>query len=198
MSQRLDEIDMPCLDRLQAECSWFRVGQVFGRGLERMVSAELDLRAFAWKEGDVTPTLRPGLWKVQILLARGMAVQPLVRVQPDPEGYLPAGGNISDWEVGRAPCHAGEMIPGLVCYADRWNPQFTLAWLAYQVARIVVGEVLNLEARPLSARGRNFQADALAEGKLPTQVIPSPPPAILFLQAPDDEPADREIEFHAA
>jgi hypothetical protein len=198
MSQRLNEIDIPSLARLQEECSWFRVGRIFGRGPERMVSAELNLQAFAWKEGDVTPMLRPGSWKMQILLVRGMAVQPLVRIQPDAAGYLPASGNISDWEVGRSPRHNGEVIPGLVCYADRWNPQLTLAWLAYQVARIVVGEVLNLEARPLSARGRDFQAHVLAQGKLPTQVISSPPLAILSLQSPDGESTDREIEFHEA
>jgi hypothetical protein len=121
-----------------------------------------------------------------------------VRIQPDAEGYLPAGGNISDWEVGRGPGHSGEAIPGLVCYADRWNPQLTLAWLAYQVARIVVGEVLNLEARPLSVRGRDFQAQALAEGKLPTQVVSAPSAAILFLQPPSEGAADGGIEFHAA
>lgn len=94
--------------------------------------------------------------------------------------------------------HAGEIIPGLVCYCDHWNPQRTLAWLAYQVARIIVGEILNLEARPLSLRGRDFQADALGQGKLPTEVISAPPPAILYLQPSSPEPTHGEIEFDEA
>ncbi len=103
MNQRLQEIDIPSLERLQAQCLWFHDGHVVGRGPEQMVAAELGLRAFAWQEGQPAPTIRPGSWKMQILLARGMAVQPLARILPDAEGYLPAGGNISDWDVGRGP-----------------------------------------------------------------------------------------------
>jgi hypothetical protein len=198
MSLRLEEIDIPSLERLQEECLWFRNGRAVGRGLERMISAEFDLQAFAWQEGQAQPTIHQGSWKLQILLARGMAVQPLVRFLPDAEGYLPVSGNISDWEVGRGVRHLGEIIPGLVCYCDHWNPQRTLAWVAHQVARIAVGEVLNLEARPLSARGRDFQAAALGQGKLPTQAISAPSPAILYLQTSGEGPARGEIEFHDA
>lgn len=66
MNQRLQEIDIPSLERLQAQCLWFHDGHVVGRGPEQMVAAELGLRAFAWQEGQPAPTIRPGSWKMQI------------------------------------------------------------------------------------------------------------------------------------
>lgn len=198
MDHRIDAIDLPGLDQLQAECPWFRMTRVLGRAAERVVLAEYRVRAFAWQRDQRTPTIRSGPWPSQFVLTRGMALQPLVRVLPDAEEYLPASGNISGWEAQADRGRRGEAMPGLVCYADRWDPQLTLAWLAYQVARILVGEVLSLEARPLSVRGRDFQAEALAQGKLPTEVIRAPAATLLVLQASgerSEEPSDAEIEF---
>jgi hypothetical protein len=87
--------------------------------------------------------------------------------------------------------------PGLVCYADRWDPtHVTLAWVVFQVARIVAGEVLNLEARPLSKSGRDFQAAALARGELPTHVVSTPRSELLYLQPASSPLPAMGIEFH--
>ena len=109
----------------------------------------------------------------------------------------PAGGNISDWTPHRGPRGDEHMLPGAVCYADRWHPRLTLAWLAHQVAQILVGAVLNFEAQPLSRRGRDVQAKALAEGTLPTEVISVPQRKLLYLDVSGDEvnSESREIEF---
>jgi hypothetical protein len=195
MNPRIDEIELPRLRQLQEECPWFHLGRILGQGSERLVSVEYDLRAFAWQEGELTPTIRSGPWDAQFVLTRGMALQPLVRILPNDERYLPVSGNISDWSTRGDPRRAREAIPGLVCYADRWSSDFTLVWLAYQIARIIVGEVLNLESRPLSLCGRDFQAEALARGELPTQAICAPSAAILLLHASVEEPCRKEIEF---
>jgi hypothetical protein len=193
---RLDEIDIPFLRQMERESPWLKLGGVVGRGLERVVLAEFLLQVFAWRKGQRSPTLRPGPWRCSFVLARGLAVQPIVQIAPDAEGYLPAGGNISDWSVSRGVGPSEQALPGLVCYSNRWHPSLTLPWLADQVGRILVGEVLNLEARPLSLAGRDFQAEALAQGKLPTQVIPYTRRELLYLQTSVPQADGREIEFH--
>ena len=195
---RVDDVDIPGLRQLDADHDWFEMGRVIGRGLQRTITATLRLQVFAWRRGQNRPELRSGRWNTSLVLARGMAIQPLALVRPDDAGFLPAGGNISDWAPHRDPRGGEHVLPGAVCYSDQWNPQRTLAWLAHQVTRILVGEVLNLEARPLSRRGRDFQAEALARGELPTQVITEPRREALFLDMPVSElNSDRcEIEFH--
>jgi len=194
MSRRLDN-DLAALEQLAADCDWLSQPLVVGRDLGRVIRMDFHLRAFAWRRGDPTPVIRCGDWPVQFLLARDLVVQPLVRILPDADVYLPAGANIVDWSSDLPP-GVDHPLPGLVCYAEEWNPQLTLAWLAYQTARIVVGEVLNLEARPLSVLGRDLQAAMLAQGQLPTQVIAAPPPEILCLNSSSREPLRREIEIH--
>jgi hypothetical protein len=184
---RVDEVEIGRLHELARDCDWFQFDRVYGRGLVQTIMVQLQLLVFAWRLGQDEPVLRNRAWSVSLNLARGMAVQPLVLIAADDEGYLPAGGNISDWTPHRGPRGDEHMLPGAVCYADRWHPRLTLAWLAHQVAQILVGAVFNFEAHPLSRRGRDFQAKALAEGTLPTEVISAPQRKLLYLDASGDE-----------
>jgi hypothetical protein len=196
---RLDDVDIPRLCQLEAAHDWFQCGRIIGRGPQRTVTSRLTVAAYSHlANDDDTPVVRPGPWNVSYVLARGMAVQPLVLVAPDDDHYLPVSGNISDWTPACVPTGGALALPGMVCYSDRWHPKFTLAWIAYQVARLLAGEVLNLEANPLSRQGRDFQADALAQGRLPTDVVSAPRPALLYLDAAAAaaESDHREIEFH--
>jgi hypothetical protein len=167
---RLDAIEIPLLTRLQAECDWFALKTVWGHGPSRFLEMELRVPAYAWQKHASTYHLRPGPWTAQIALPRFMIVQPLVRVHPDTDGYLPISGNISDWWVANGPG-----VPGLVCYCGRWDPTaLSTVWVVTQVARILSGEVFHLEASPFSQRGRDLQASLLSEGKLPTCAVAPP------------------------
>jgi hypothetical protein len=139
--------------------------------------------------------IHPGPWHVRILLEHALVVQPTVRILPSADDFLPVGANILDWLDGYD-TQACRELAGAVCYAEHWYPQLTLVWIAYQTARIVVGELLNLEAAPLSMRGRDFQAAMLAEGKLPTQVLTAPPAAMLSVNGLNtDLQHNDEVEF---
>lgn len=178
MDYRIDKVEIPRLKRLEGECNWFQLNQVFGRGSVRLLNVELSVRAFAWRSQDIEPLPSAGPWHVQIALGNGMLVQPMVRVVPNAAGFVPAGGNISDWTEG------SEIAAGLVCYSSRWDPTcHTLAWVVHQVARIISGEVFHLEASPLSRRGRDWQAQALTLGKLPACVLPAVSEELLLLCA---------------
>ena len=94
---RVDRVEIGRLRQLAEGCDWLEFVRVYGRGLERTIMVKLHLRVLAWCSGQDEPDLRTGVWSVSLNLARAMVEQPLVLVAPDDEGYLPAGGNISDW-----------------------------------------------------------------------------------------------------
>jgi hypothetical protein len=176
MDHRIDKAEIPRLKQLESDCNWFHLRRVLGHGRTRLLDAELNVQAFAWRPQDIEPILQPGPWHIQIALANGLVVQPMVRIVPNAAGFVPAGGNVSDWTEG------DEVSAGLVCYSSRWDPtRHTLAWVVLQVARIISGEVFHMEAGPLSRRGRDWQAEALTLGKLPACVLPPVPEDLLFL-----------------
>ena len=93
----------------------------------------------------------------------------------------------------------GEMS-GMVCWSDRsWDAtRFTLGWVAYTAALIISGQVIGFEAKPLSRRGRDWQAKALRRGWLPTQPVSRPRDELLLLDKvprPASESDDLGIEF---
>jgi hypothetical protein len=181
---------------MAAEHDWIAVGECIGSGPTRLITVEYRLQALASCEGQSTPIRQPGPWLASVALARGLACQPLVQLAAS-GGYLPVSGNISGFGAGEGFGSAKPAPPGLVCYAERWDPtQLTLAWVVFQVARIVVGEVLNFEAQPLSKSGRDFQASALARGDLPTDVVSAPRSELLYLQPKNAPLVASEIEFH--
>ena len=176
MDYRIDKVEIPRLKQLESDCPWLQLRRVLGRGSARLLDVSLNVQAFAWRPQDIEPTLQPGPWHIQSALANGMLVQPMVRIVPNADGFVPASGNISDWTEGN------EISAGLICYSARWDPtRHTLAWVMYQVARIVSGEVFHMEAGPLSRRGRDWQAEALTLGKLPVFVLPPVSEDLLFL-----------------
>jgi len=194
MDHRLDDCEIPRLGRLEQGHKWFALQGVIGHTTARLVRVILNVQAFAWRREDQEPVLRPGPWQVMIALVNGLVVQPLVRIAPDGEGFLPASANISDWWT-----PAGAAGAGLVCYAGRWEPtRLTVVWIVTQVARIVAGEVFHMEAAPLSRRGRDWQAQAASQGRLPACVVPPVPDDLLFLLPADGMSRQREpheIEF---
>lgn len=178
MDYRIDRVEIPRLKRLKRDCNWLELRRVLGHGSARLLDVDLNVPAFAWRSQDVEPALQPGPWHIQIALANGMLVQPMVRIVPNAAGFVPAGGNVSDWTEGN------EIPAGLVCYSSRWDPtRHTLAWVVHQVARVIAGEVFHMEAGPLSRRGRDWQAEALTLGKLPACVLPQISEDLLFLCA---------------
>ena len=195
MSERLDQVDIPRLRQMAAEHDWLELGECIGSGPTRFVNVELHVEAYAARHGEGEPVRLPGPWQTHVALARGLACQPLVQLTPC-DGCLPVSGNISGFAMGHHPARSQRVPAGLVCYADRWDPtRLTLAWVIFQVARIVGGEVLSLEAHPLSLSGRDFQAAAFARGELPTHVVSTPRWDLLFLQPASDSLASSGIEF---
>jgi hypothetical protein len=191
----LDQHDIPGVRQMAAEHDWLDLGECIGSGSTRSISVELHVKAYAARQGDGEPVIRPGPWQTHVALARGLACQPLVQLAPT-DGYLPVSGNISGFPAEHHPAGLPAAPAGLVCYADRWDPtRLTLAWVVFQVARIVGGEVLSLEAQPLSLTGRDFQALAFAQGALPTHVVATPRSDLLFLQPASDPLAHHGIEF---
>jgi hypothetical protein len=180
---------------MAAEHEWLELGECTGSGPTRSINVELHVKAYAARESESEPVLRPGPWRAHVALARGLACQPLVQLAPS-QAYLPVSGNISGFPIGHHPAGSQAVPAGLVCYADRWDPtRLTLAWVLFQVARIVGGEVLNLEARPLSLSGRDFQAAGFARGDLPTHLVSTPRSDLLYLQPASAPLASSGIEF---
>ena len=194
MSVRVDKEELPRLEQLAERFSWFFVDRITGDGPSRMIRVLLDVPAFAACEGQLQPEVRPGPWPTRIMLSRGMAIQPLVQLE-SVEGYVPFGGHITGFgrRLLRSPADAAP--PGLVCYASSWDSGRTLCWVATQTARLLTGEVLSLEAAPMSRAGRDFQAGALASGQLPTRVIAIPGPELLYLHALPAAANGLDIEF---
>ena len=187
---RVDLIDLPALEAIVSGCSWLSMNGVTGSGYSRLINLELNVPAYAWRKEDTTPTLHSGPWNLSLVLARGVALQPQVQVTGN-YGYLPASGNISDWWTVRG------AFPGLVCWADRWDAsRYTLGWVVYQSAMVVTGQAIGLEAQPLSRRGRDWQAEALKQGLLPSHRITRPADRWLLVQ--ESEPTELKqdgIEF---
>lgn len=187
---RVDLIDLPALEAIVSECNWLRFRGVTGSGFSRLINLELDVPVYAWRKEDTEPSLHSGPWNISLVLARGVALQPQVQVAGH-DGYLPAGGNISDWWTVRG------AFPGLLCWADRWDAsRYTLGWVVYQSAMIVTGQAIGLEAQPLSRRGRDWQAEALRAGLLPSHRITRPADRWLLVQ--ESEPTELKqdgIEF---
>ncbi len=195
MSERLDQVDFPCLQRMAAEHAWIGLSELIGSGWTRFIRCQLYVEAFAAGPGEDEPVRLPGPWRTDVALARGMGCQPLVQIAPC-DGRVPVSANISGFPASHDPVGSHPAPAGLVCYVDRWDPtRVTLAWVLYQVARIVGGEVLNLEARPLSKSGRDFQAAALARGELPTHVVSTPRRELLYLKPASTQLASLEIQF---
>ena len=173
---RADLIDLPGLKAIASECDWLVMSGVIGSGSSRIINLQLDVSAYAWRKEDTKPSLHLGPWNVSLVLARGLALQPQVQVTGN-DSYIPASANISDWWSVRG------AFPGLVCWADRWDAsRYTLGWVIYQTAMIVTGQAIGLEAQPLSRRGRDWQAEALKQGLLPSDRITRPADRWLLVQ----------------
>ena len=190
VTSRVDSVDLPALQAIASEHSWLGMNGVTGSGYSRLINLELNVPAYAWGQEDTEPRLHPGPWNLSVVLSRGVALQPQVQVTGN-DGYLPASANISDWWAVRG------AFPGLVCWADRWDAsRYTLGWVVYQSAMLVTGQALSLEAQPLSRRGRDWQAEALKQGLLPSHRITRPADRWLLLR--ESEPTELKqdgIEF---